>query len=426
MIVLVPIDEHGDDGAPIQFNQPYVQVGHGAHNNLILDDEAHATSYEHALIAIIQGRAVVSCDPSAKPTYIDGVDISSAPEEERQLKPGDILSFGKGGAIFRVEKIGEVCGPGEGAPRQVRVPAHATKASPGAKQRPPVPATLPDQSRSARPISFQVFAGAQLVREETLHQPIIRIGRMKSSHLLLIDKSVSRTHAVVELTGENEVLLIDLDSSSGTAVNGTKIKKALLKSGDELSFGEVRVVVRFGQAASSPAASPAGPSPADVEDNKDDIEDDIKIDVEFGANSTHVLSEGEWEAFDGPRLIVRRDGGAQDEVVLAKSQTTIGRLATNDIQLDDGAVSGTHALLVAEAGVFKIVDQKSTNGTYLNGERCTRGILHDGDVIQIGRYGLVFVAPRAGTGPRPGTEILSPEAARALFAKVGGGPRGNR
>jgi pSer/pThr/pTyr-binding forkhead associated (FHA) protein len=358
---------------------------------------------------------VVSCDPSAKPTYIDGVDITAAPEDERQLKPGDILSFGKGRSIFRVEKIGEVCGPAEAAPRQIRVSAHAAKGSPGGKQRPPALPPRPDhgQSRPTLPISLQVFTGGQMVREETLLQPIIRIGRMKSSHLLLIDKSVSRTHAVIEVTGENEVLLMDLDSSSGTAVNGTKIKKAILKSGDQVSFGDVRVVVRFGQSASRPAASRADT-------------DDINIDVDFGANHTQVLSEGEWEAFDGPRLIVRRDGGAQDEVVLAKSQTTIGRLPTNDIQLDDGAVSSKHAVLVAEAGVFKIVDQKSTNGTYLNGERCTRGILHDGDVIQIGRFGLVFVAPRSGTGPRQGTEILGPDAARALFAKVGGGRRGDR
>lgn len=420
MIVLVPLDEHGDEGVPIEFNQRYVQVGHGAHNNLILDDEDQATSYEHARIAVIQGRAVVSCDSSAKPTYIDGVDISHAPEDERQLKPGDILSFGKGRSIFRVEKVGEVCGPADAPPRQVRVPPHPAKGSPRAKHRPPPPTPRPGQgpSRPTRPISFQVFTGDQMSREETFHQPIIRIGRMKSSHLLLIDKSVSRTHAVIEVTREDEVLLIDLDSSSGTTVNGTKTKKSLLKSGDVLGFGDVRVVVRHGQPVSRPVASLAASPPADL--------DDIKIDVDFAANRTHVLSEGEWEAIDSPRLIVRRHGGAQDEVVLAKSQTTIGRLASNDIRLEDGAVSSKHALLVAEAGVFEIVDQKSTNGTYLNGERCGRGLLHDGDVIRIGRHELVFVAPPSGTGPRPGTEILSPEAARALFAKVNRGPRGGR
>ncbi len=417
MIVLVPLDEQGDAGSPIEFNQRYIRVGHGAHNNLILDDEDQATSYEHALIAIIQGRAVVSCDPSAKATYIEGVDISRAPEDERQLKPGDIISFGKGRSIFRVEKVGEVCGPADAPPRQVRVPPPPAKGSASAKHRPPPPTPRPGQAPShpTRSISFHVFTQDQMVREQTFHQPLIRIGRMKSSHLLLIDKSVSRTHAVIEITGDDEVLLIDLDSSSGTTVNGTKTKKALLRSGDVLSFGDVRVGVRFGQPVSRPAASSTDSPPA----APDDIRDDIKIDVDFGANHTHVLSEGDWEAFDGPRLIVRRDGGAQDEVVLAKSQTTIGRLATNDIRLEDGAVSSRHALLVARAGVFEIVDQNSTNGTYLNGERCARGILHDGDVIRIGRYELVFVAPHPGNGPRPGTEILSPEAARALFAKVG-------
>jgi pSer/pThr/pTyr-binding forkhead associated (FHA) protein len=424
MIVLVPIDEHGDEGAPIQFSQPYIHVGHGEHNNLILDEEDQATSYEHALITIVQDRAVVLCEATAKPTYIDGVDISFAPEDERQLRPGDILSFGKGRSIFRVEAIGEASGPIDGAPEQFRVPAHASEGSSGAKQRPPVPTRLRDQgkSRPARPVSFQVYSGDQMVREESFRQPIIRIGRMKSSHLLLVDKSVSRTHAVIEVTGENEVLLMDLDSSAGTTVNGARVKKALLKSGDQVSFGDVRVVVRYSQPAQvapeKRGRRPGASSPAGV--------DDIEIDVDFPANSTRVLSEGDWEALDGPRLIVRRSSGEQDEVALAKPQTTIGRLATNDIELDDAAVSSNHAVLVAEAGVFLIVDQKSTNGTYLNGERCTRGVLKDGDVIQIGRYELVFVASGSGGGQRPGTEILSPEAARALFAKPGGRRGGDK
>jgi len=72
-----------------------------------------------------------------------------------------------------------------------------------------------------------------------------------------------------------------------------------------------------------------------------------------------------------------------------------------------------------------VVDQHSTNGTYVNGERCAGESLQDGDVVQIGRYELVFVAPRPALAEKPpGTEILSPEAARAMFAKVGGRRRG--
>jgi pSer/pThr/pTyr-binding forkhead associated (FHA) protein len=423
MIVLVPIDDEGEDGAPIQFNQPYIRVGHGSHNNLILDEEDQATSYEHALITVLQGRAVVVCEPTAKPTYIDGADITLAPEEDRQLKPGDILSFGKGKANFRVERIGDTDEAGEGAEQQVRVQFRSTGRPQDAGRGDNVLPPPSDEShgRAAYPIVFRVFKGDQMVREEPFSQPIIRIGRMRSSHLLLVDKSVSRTHAVIEVTADGEVLLIDLDSSSGTAVNGARVKKAVLKSGDQLSFGDIRVMIRYGHAPAGAAASaPAKVAPARRGRGPAVPPPPVPAGAEFASSSTQVLSEGEWEALESPRLVVRGRSAGQEEYVLTKPETTMGRLSTNDIQLDDGAVSGKHALLVAEAGLYLIIDQHSTNGTYLNGERCTRETLRDGDVIQIGRYELVFVAPSPGLEQRPATEILSPEAARALFAKGAG------
>jgi pSer/pThr/pTyr-binding forkhead associated (FHA) protein len=415
MIVLVPIDDDGEDGAPLQFSQPHIRVGHGSHNDLILDDEDHATSYEHAMISVLDSRAVVFCDPTAKPTYIDGADVSSAPEAERQLKPGDIISFGKGRSIFRVRRIGEAVEAQAPSPRQVRARSHAGHRGSGRRDHPPQ-----GQDRGVYPITFQVFKGDQRVREETFNQPLIRIGRMRSSHLLLDDKSVSRTHAVIEVTGEEEVLLLDLDSSSGTAVNGVRVKKAILKPGDQLAFGDARVIVGYGKGASSAAVT----TPAQAEPERRE-----RRHASSPPPIPHHARSGpadEREASFSPRIVVRRSGVEQGEIVLSKPKTTIGRLPQSDIQLDDGAVSGTHALLVAEAGVFLIIDQKSTNGTYLNGEKCAGDSLQDGDVIQIGRYELVFVAsPPAPAQNPPKTEVLSPEAARAMFAKVGG-RRGHR
>jgi pSer/pThr/pTyr-binding forkhead associated (FHA) protein len=397
MIVLVPIDGNGEDGAPLELSQSHIRVGHGPHNDLRLDAEDEATSYEHAMLSVLGNRAVVVCDPTAKPTYIEGADVTAAPEAERELKPGDIISFGKGRSIFRVRRIGEVQEPPRPPVRVPRLPESTREQS---------------SARGGYPITFQVMSGDQLVREESFTQPLIRVGRMKSSHLLLVDESVSRTHAVVEVTAEQEVLLMDLDSSSGTAVNGTRVKKASLKSGDQVEFGKVRVIVSYGKVAASaapePRARPTGAPPPP-----------IPRDAGLGPASTQVLSASDLEALDGPRLVVRRSGVEQGEFVLTKPQTTIGRLPENDIQLDDGAVSSKHAMLVAEAGVYLILDQHSTNGTYLNGERCTGESLRDGDVIQIGRFELVFTAPRPAQHP-PKTEVLSAEAARAMFAKVSG------
>jgi pSer/pThr/pTyr-binding forkhead associated (FHA) protein len=408
MIILVPVNDEGEDGAPISFDQAHIHVGHGPQNDLVLDPDDPATSYEHAMLAVVEGRAIVVCDPTAKPTYIDGVDVTFAPEAERQLKPGDILSFGKGKAIFRVRQIGDAV---ESRPRAHPVRAREGSAVAGARRSGGPPPPLPQGRAGATcRVTFQVLSGDQVVREEAFCQPLIRIGRMKSSHLLLVDESVSRTHAVVEVTGEGEVLLIDLDSSSGTALNGTRIKKANLKSGDQIDFGKVRVIVGYGNVAAVPAAAShraAAPPP-------------VPADAGFGPPQTQVLSPGDWEPLDGPRVMLRRDDVVEAEYHLTKPQTTIGRLPDNDIQLDDGAVSGRHAMLVAEAGVFLNIDQHSTNGTYLNGQRCTGESVKDGDVIQIGRYELVLVAPHPARAlPAPKTEILSAEAARVMLAKPG-------
>lgn len=107
------------------------------------------------------------------------------------------------------------------------------------------------------PIRFQIFKGDQLVREETLTEPVIKIGKLASSHLRLEDETVSRMHAVVEVTGPGELQLIDLGSTRGTMVNGERINKAILKSGDQIHFGDTRVIVSFAAGAADTQATPA-------------------------------------------------------------------------------------------------------------------------------------------------------------------------
>src|SRR5215831_13398955 len=123
------------------------------------------------------------------------------------------------------------------------------------------------------PIKFEIYKGDSLVREEVLAQDVIKVGKLASSHLRLDDETVSRMHAVIEVTGPDEIHIIDLGSTRGTLVNGERISKARLQSGDEIMFGDSRVMVTFleAQAAATPgpaptarpaAARPAAPPPA--------------------------------------------------------------------------------------------------------------------------------------------------------------------
>jgi FHA domain len=69
--------------------------------------------------------------------------------------------------------------------------------------------------------------------------------------------------------------------------------------------------------------------------------------------------------------------------------TRIGRSATADIRLDDPSVSRRHALIVSEQpDSLRVLDDRSLNGVFVNGEIVDWGRLSDGDELAIGRYRL--------------------------------------
>jgi TonB family protein len=112
-------------------------------------------------------------------------------------------------------------------------------------------------------VAFSVYDGDALLSTETLSQEIIKIGRLQTSDIHLDDEKVSRMHAVIEVTGPGEVFIIDLGSASGTLVNGEKINKRKLQTGDEVQVGNKRlhldiITGTVAVASSPPIAMAAG------------------------------------------------------------------------------------------------------------------------------------------------------------------------
>ena len=70
--------------------------------------------------------------------------------------------------------------------------------------------------------------------------------------------------------------------------------------------------------------------------------------------------------------------------------THVGRGVTCDVRLDDHTVSARHAILVLRADRLRILDDRSTNGTVVNGRRVEAVELHDGDVVVLGRVVLTY------------------------------------
>src|SRR5262245_13111043 len=111
-------------------------------------------------------------------------------------------------------------------------------------------------------LNLRIFHGGQLVDQKTLAQDVIKIGKLKSSHLCLEDDSVARMHAVIEVSG-SDVRVIDLGSSTGTILNGNRVEKNdVLKSGDVLEFGPYRIEVEFTAAPAGATVVPQAAAPA--------------------------------------------------------------------------------------------------------------------------------------------------------------------
>jgi diguanylate cyclase (GGDEF)-like protein len=73
-------------------------------------------------------------------------------------------------------------------------------------------------------------------------QSNVTVGRDVDSTLVLPDQGVSSRHAILQDRGDSFVL-VDLESTNGTFVNGQRVKEAEIRNGDKLGFGTT--VVRF-------------------------------------------------------------------------------------------------------------------------------------------------------------------------------------
>jgi pSer/pThr/pTyr-binding forkhead associated (FHA) protein len=91
------------------------------------------------------------------------------------------------------------------------------------------------------------------------------------------------------------------------------------------------------------------------------------------------------------KLILSMDGLVLKEIALTKERTTIGRKPHNDIQIDNLAVSGEHAVIVTILNDSFLEDLGSTNGTLVNGQPIKKHFLQTNDVVELGKYKLKYI-----------------------------------
>src|SRR3954451_9078126 len=104
-----------------------------------------------------------------------------------------------------------------------------------------------------------------------------------------------------------------------------------------------------------------------------------------------VIAEAR-ERIDHPgQFLAYEDSGDIKVVALEREWTRVGRSLAADVRFDDPTVSRRHALIVRQADGVRVLDDRSLNGVFVNGERVEWRVLADGDEIFVGRYRLHFL-----------------------------------
>jgi FHA domain/Zinc-ribbon containing domain len=101
------------------------------------------------------------------------------------------------------------------------------------------------------------------------------------------------------------------------------------------------------------------------------------------------LQELREELPEGSQFLAFEDEGTVRRIPIAEGWTRIGRSVSADIRLNDPTVSRRHALVVrTHQDKLRVLDDRSLNGVFVNGDQVEWSPLVDGDELVVGRFQL--------------------------------------
>jgi ABC-type multidrug transport system ATPase subunit/pSer/pThr/pTyr-binding forkhead associated (FHA) protein len=206
----------------------------------------------------------------------------------------------------------------------------------------------------------------------------VKLGRHPNQNQIVVqDDEVSRQHARVYIGADGKVWVED-SSANGTFVNGSRVEKQiLLRSGDRIRLGSnpsSTFIYTDGPAGSVPAVPPPSGREAALREM-----------AEARARGTIQLSGEDGSVPQDVSLQLVVDRYAVHTIPLTAKRTVLGRLAGQDkVAIESPGVSDAHAELTFTQQGALLRDLGSAQGTWVNGERITERLLHEGDMIRLG------------------------------------------
>jgi DNA-binding NtrC family response regulator len=196
----------------------------------------------------------------------------------------------------------------------------------------------------------------------TIDKPRVVLGRGEKCDIALPDPEISRQHLAISVTASGATAE-DL-SGKGVLVAGKKVSQAPLVDGTDIAVGQWRAIFRARVSGEGLSAT-----------------------TEIG-QKTDVASQ----ASDGPRITaqLRVRGGKESVHRITSDSFTIGKDSSNDLPLNERYVSSRHLKVTRHDNRFHIVDQQSTNGTWVGSIKVFEAEIPLFSTVRLGDTELVF------------------------------------
>lgn len=118
------------------------------------------------------------------------------------------------------------------------------------------------------------------------------------------------------------------------------------------------------------------------------------------------------------KLILSMDGLVLKEIALDRERLTIGRKPHNDVQIDNLAISGEHAVVVTILQDSFLEDLNSTNGTLVNGQPVKKHFLRNNDIVELGKYKLKYLSDAQAVAADADPTVVARAAAQKLSGEL--------
>ena len=253
-------------------------------------------------------------------------------------------------------------------------------------------------------VKFMVFYEGKPLNTYVLDEPVITVGRLPENTISIANMGVSRRHIRIEEDFDRKYILTDLNSLNGTMVNGKRVKKVPLHSGDKITIGKFTIIyeeIASVTGATAPekhstpqVAAPPEEAPVQEADDKrsgtrtarkapeEPLPPPEEEEVPRGrTQKVHAVDDNEEEEEKTPMLI---DTAKHLTYILDKPYMTLGTGDADDIPIAGFMVGDKQAFIEETEVGWRICTNKMMGKLKVNGRQVKEHILRHKDRVDLG------------------------------------------